>query len=156
MFPAAVDGVALSCVRSPYMVICCSQERCRQHNIPTVRVGNNVESYCTIRVFLFGCVICDPELDNFIQRMLVYLLRHEHVIKHMTEESCFEIVQWSLNIMSEGVFPATGPDGELWPRNSWRASQAGRPLTAGHHCGILELSSNVGCRQDIISVGYHL
>jgi hypothetical protein len=48
-----------------------------------------------MRCFLAGSIVHDEDIEDFLQRFLIYILRHEHVIKHLTEEQCADVFVWS-------------------------------------------------------------
>ena len=84
-----------------------------------------------------GSVICDELLEVFLQKFLVHALRHEHCIDHVTEEQCFSVSAWSLNILAEGIWPHADPDGVPWRKNTFRARQAGNRLTLADNRGYM-------------------
>ena len=89
---------------------------------------------------MISCVTADDDLDAFIQRMLSYVLRHEHCIKSVTEDACLSVVVWSLNLLAEGKWPETDPDGVPWPKHSYRAKRAGKTLTPlGHRATLVSI-----------------
>eukprot|EP00969_Alexandrium_andersonii_P065280 2875502-Alexandrium_andersonii.AAC.1 len=54
-----------------------------------------------------------------------------------TWASIWAILVWSLNCLFAGAHPATQHDGQPWPKGSFGARQAGRPLVPGGFFGVV-------------------
>ena len=93
-------------------------------------------SHGTIKILLWGSVVCDDQLQIFLQKMLAYVCRKEHAIKNLTENQLMEIVVWSLNTLAGGVYPSEDHTGKPWGAQSRRAKLAGKPPTSTHQRAI--------------------
>ena len=90
----------------------------------------------TIKLLKWGSVVCDDQLQVFLQTMVAYVCRTEHAIKDLTENQLLEIVVWSLNTLAGGVYPSEDHIGKPWGAKSQRAKLAGKPLASTHQRAI--------------------
>ena len=62
------------------------------------------------------------------------MLISDCMVKDITDREIVQYINWCAKVLLSGRFPYRDPNGNPWPKGSWRESMAGQPI-AGSYIG---------------------